>query len=491
MLKKVLIENLKDIKKLEFIMPESKGVYLIAGANGCGKTTLLVCLDRICNNFAFAYGFSSTSQWEAADQYEDAQIIYSVGDDEVSYKKAPARWVPIPKRGSKILNNFGISDSAFIRADAQRIAVKQEDLKAGNLINADKEVKDALNKIFETGKYDKLYRLKTTNGRGRTAVYFYVIKESGRSEARYYSEKRFSTGELAMIRLVERVEHAQNGSMILLDEAELALHPRAQVNLLGYLKSKAEQNNLWVFISTHSPTMIKETDKEHILLLKKENEETKVISPCYPACAVGEVDFTKAFGYDYIFFVEDEKAVEILSKIVERYKKIKTIHITATVAVIPVGGFKETAKLAARTSIRLLNKSIVRAVLDKDFEEALEVDREFKKFYKDNENQIKSLPFTPEVWLIDKLKKADASLEKKIKEEYHYELNDILSNEGFTKCNSPKPRQLAKDQYNAVINMLSNLKCRDKEKIDSDLIDYVIDNLSDGEIQGVAGPLFS
>ena len=45
-MKKITIERMKNINNLEFTLPESKGVYLIVGPNGGGKTTLLVCIDR-------------------------------------------------------------------------------------------------------------------------------------------------------------------------------------------------------------------------------------------------------------------------------------------------------------------------------------------------------------------------------------------------------------------------------------------------------------
>ena len=51
------VENVKNIEYLKFNLPEKRGVYLLAGPNGVGKTTLLVCLDRICNHLAFARNF--------------------------------------------------------------------------------------------------------------------------------------------------------------------------------------------------------------------------------------------------------------------------------------------------------------------------------------------------------------------------------------------------------------------------------------------------
>ena len=58
MAKSIKIHNTKGIKRLTFTFPEHKGVYLLVGPNGTGKTTLLTCIDRICNPYAFARGFS-------------------------------------------------------------------------------------------------------------------------------------------------------------------------------------------------------------------------------------------------------------------------------------------------------------------------------------------------------------------------------------------------------------------------------------------------
>lgn len=36
-MKKITIKKTKNIKNLEFVFPQSKGVYLIVGPNGVGK----------------------------------------------------------------------------------------------------------------------------------------------------------------------------------------------------------------------------------------------------------------------------------------------------------------------------------------------------------------------------------------------------------------------------------------------------------------------
>ena len=363
-MRKITINNAKGIKYMEFNFPIANDVYLLVGANGAGKTTLLVCMDRVCNSLAFATGFTNTSSWDKVDQYKNSSIQYDVDNTSVMFRKRVARWAPTPKNGSgELLKRFGFSESVFIRADSKRIDVKPDDLRAGNLEAADRSVKLVLNELFETEKYGRLMRLKNPNGRGRQATYFYVIKEGNM----YYSEKRFSTGELALVRLVERIESVNDNALILLDEAELALHPRVQVNLLNYLKKRAQEKNLCVFVSTHSPTMIKAVNKENIYLLKQNVDGTiNVVSPCYPATAIGDIDFENSTTFDYIFFVEDEMARDVLRNLRNRYIGLEPRFATALCAYIPVGGFAQTAQMAVNTQRRVFAQSKVFAIVDDD-----------------------------------------------------------------------------------------------------------------------------
>ena len=72
----------------------------------------------------------------------------------------------------------------------------------------------------------------------------------------------------------------------------MALHPRVQVNLLEYLKEKADEKDLMVFISTHSPTMIKATKPNEVILLESDTDgNVSAVTPCYPARALGRIDY--------------------------------------------------------------------------------------------------------------------------------------------------------------------------------------------------------
>ena len=135
-MKKITIERMKNINTLEFTLPESKGVYLIVGPNGGGKTTLLVCIDRICNKNGFARGFSASRNFGEVDQYTSAEITYEMDNPQckLKFRKKSQRWAVSPKGSSNLLSNFGYSQSVFIRADSNRIDVPKEEIRRGNFM---------------------------------------------------------------------------------------------------------------------------------------------------------------------------------------------------------------------------------------------------------------------------------------------------------------------------------------------------------------------
>lgn len=487
-MRKIIIENTKGIRKLEFVFPESEGVYLLAGANGTGKTTLFVCMERICNPLAFARGFTASRSWNAVDQFENASVLYETDHMRVRFRKKTAKWAPTPRKGSStLLQSFGFSDVIFVRADAKRIDISQDDLRAGNFVAADSEIKNTLNNLLETQKYSGLKRLRNANGRGRQATYYYTIRENN---GKYYSEKRFSTGELALLRLVEQLKNVHENTLVLLDEAEMALHPRIQVNLIDYLKKKAHEKNITIFVSTHSPTIIKAMNKENIIMLNDVgNGEIETISPCYPAKAIGCVDFESSNIFDYVFFVEDEMARTILKHALNRYITLVPSHTTALTSIIPVGGFWQTAEMAVRTHQQLLSQSKVYAFVDEDAFDNLENKSKFRELRTNYPNLIRTLGFTPEVWLVQKLENASNALKSEIQANFHADLARIFQSREYQNCSSQAERKLAKQQWDVIVEKL-RLTSGDMVNIVNDkLIQTIIYDIDSAKIFSILGPV--
>lgn len=487
-MREITIKNTKGIKELSFSFPDQSGVYLLVGANGVGKTTLLICMERICNSHAFARGFTTTKSWSAIDQFNHATVEYKTDTTCVKFRKKVAKWAPTPKKGSAaLLEAFGFSNVIFVRADSRRIDITQDDLRAGNFVSADQEIKDTLNALMETDKYSNLMRLRNSNGRGRQATFFYVLRDV---DGTRYSEKRFSTGELALLRLVEQLKNAADHTLVLVDEAEMALHPRVQANLINYLREKTEGRDITVFVSTHSPAMIKAVNKERIIKLDDCGDgHIETVSPCYPAAAIGCVDFETSTIFDYILFVEDEMARLVLKELIKRYIRLEPAHATALISIVAVGGFYQTADIAVKTRSQIFAQSKVFALLDQDAFEDIDAKPKFKVLYDDNPDIIKSLTFTPEVWLIGKIVEANYNLKQSIRARFHAELTSILQSEEYCSCCSQKTRKLAKDQWGVIVDSLQSTSGDCKDIVGSQLISIIVESISESSVRSILGPI--
>jgi predicted ATPase len=71
-----------------------------------------------------------------------------------------------------------------------------------------------------------------------------------------YSEAFAGSGEVAVTSCVVQVLEAARGTLVLLDEPEVSLHPGAQERLLAFMANMARTRQLQVVFSTHSPHLV-------------------------------------------------------------------------------------------------------------------------------------------------------------------------------------------------------------------------------------------
>lgn len=71
-----------------------------------------------------------------------------------------------------------------------------------------------------------------------------------------YSEAFAGSGEVAVASCVVQILAVARGTLVLLDEPEVSLHPGAQERLLAFLVKMARQKQIQVVFSTHSPHLI-------------------------------------------------------------------------------------------------------------------------------------------------------------------------------------------------------------------------------------------
>ena len=445
----LIVNNLKGIRNLTMKIPNTPGVYLLTGKNGSGKTSLLTCLDRIGNSRAFQDGFPHCAL-EKIDSYKNATVEFRKNGKSLVYSKGKNRWNPHPRKNATVfLENLGYSGTLYLRADAKRIQISQDSFQSGKIEAAPKDLIEQLDKIFDSSRFDNIKLLKNKNGK-RWDKYYFLIEDSSGT---FFSEKIFSSGELAVLRLLNELRNVQNNTLILIDEAEIALHPSAQIELVDFLKTLARDKSLTILVSTHSPTIIERHSPNNIFLINGESAE----NPCYPAKALGFIDSLNNISADFILLFEDTMALLCFDAMVKLLKETNSWNKSYSYCSIPVGGFKQTAEFAVKARKAFPSYSKVKAVLDHDFLEAKN-GQDFIDLCRKNHDCICDLGFTPEIKLISLITNRAKELQAWVREEFSVSLEAILRDPEFTAKPEEKPRNAAKRQFNFIVENLHSPK---------------------------------
>lgn len=458
---KITIKNLRHITNLEFEIPR-QGVWLLTGSNGTGKTSLLGCLRRIGYKNAFPIHFPTSRRSDQIDSNDGASISYDTPGGLVTYAYRTERWVPTPKTHSGVLSSLGYPDVIYVAADADRIEPRREDFAPNRVRAAPLGVISAANKIFGTNKFDALKVINVRRGVGSQA-FLLELPTTQRQPNKYFSEKNLSLGELCIIKLLRTLDECLRGSLVLIDEVELALHPMAQTELLNYLQEISDEKSLTVIVSTHSATLIKQVNRSKILFLQADSPGMiSCFKDCYSSYVLGVLSYQEESASDVLIYVEDDSArivVEVLAQkfIAEIFAQDPLIP---SVNVIPVGGYTNVLRFFVRQKPLLPAITRTYVILDADAEEGLDnaQKEDIIRIYREEARSISFLSFTPEVGLCDYLNRERASIEATLRR--YYSLNTLtlrgVNLGGVPNPQQPGVRDLCKNRVDDICNHLSN-----------------------------------
>lgn len=192
------------------------------------------------------------------------------------------------------------------------------------------------------------------------SVYFKLKNIHSETFSGNYTEAFAGSGESAVVKLVHQVFQAPKGTLVLLDEPEVSLHPGAQKRLLDFLLKQTMEKGLQVVLTSHSPAIVEELPKEAIVLLHQTPDGT-----FSPKCSIEPELAFQYIGHTNTektkIIVEDNAAKELLTTCLSLYDKqaSKSIDI-----VYHAGGAKDILKEAVVLS--RLNSSNTYIMLDGD-----------------------------------------------------------------------------------------------------------------------------
>ncbi len=453
---------------MTYNLPDKPGVYLLTGANGTGKTTLLVALNRLGDKLSFKEHFYSD------EHKSSASIAYNIGKDVVTYRKRNQRWSPRPKSRSKLLEEYKYHHTYYLTATGLRLYQQEKlNLSRNDHHQTSEDIKNALNNIFNTDKFNNLEYIKVSPKKGRQKILhrknkLYVLKNSYNKQ---YSELSFSLGERMALNALDFIEGIQQGGMLLIDEVELALHPLAQVRFYNYLEGIAKSKDLVVIVSTHSTSLIKSGKNLHYLENKDGN--IQVLYDVKPAYVLKDLSVESDNCPDYIFFVEDEMARVYLTEVLKSLRSMDLVSCSPYVKILPVGGYRQVLELMKHFyGLPPFSRKNVHSFLDEDVKTTYnnilhknsknQADLEFIRLMQENSENYNYLSITPELGVWNELTLNSDWFQEALNKEYtdiFFNVENIVSMVNSEEI-SENSRKRAKGCFK---NMLDKLHEKKKE----------------------------
>ena len=315
--------------ELNFTFP----LTVIVGKNGSGKTTVMKAIKLLDKQQDPASEFFETVIDDGG--FQDASISYSLDGNSISSRRIRQnQWTKFGTMPDQLKLSYiqtksmvGAIDKSFLYDNIGKHTsrVKKVDyvIKQSRKLNQNTQTtsqrklqhclsKDSVNFVnfilHRTLKTVEIIQHKYYSGTWATSIIF--------DDGSHYSEYNAGSGEFLVASMVDHIEKLSSGSILLLDEPEVSLHPEAQKRLICYLFDVIKRKKLQIIITTHSTHIIENLPKDAIKCFRVMEDGTIVIEE--------NVFFQNAFlelGASVTskkhIIVEDNLAQRILQRILE------------------------------------------------------------------------------------------------------------------------------------------------------------------------------
>jgi predicted ATPase len=291
-------------QRIDFEFP----LMAISGENGSGKSTIIQSAASVYTiadkaKQYFASDFFPDTTWEII---KNASIEYLVRNGEKhianSVRKPTDRWRGNPSRPERPVEYIDLSRTQPVSARTGYSRLAKPTLKEAKFTPFENDRLLRLSEIM--GKKYSAARMSITDADENRAVP--VVAREGADVSGYH----LGAGEITMTEFL-KIDPPKY-SLVLIDEVETSLHPRAQRRLIRELADMARERELQIVLTTHSPYILSElppqgrayilndSKKEVVLGVSPEFAMTKMDEEQHPECDI---------------YVEDERARDFLREI--------------------------------------------------------------------------------------------------------------------------------------------------------------------------------
>jgi predicted ATPase len=296
-------------QRIDFPFP----IVAIVGENGSGKSTIIQAVASAYQSpnkklSKFASDFFPDTSW---DTIRNASIRFGYKEGIKSsngiIRKPTDRWRRNPNRPLRYVNyiDLGRIQPVSARTGYKRLANPQ--WKVTDSKEMGESILQRLSDII--GKGYKSASMALTSGDAKRRIS--VIGKGGIE----YSGFHQGAGEITIMEFLE-FDPIQY-SIVLVDEIETSLHPRAQRRLIRDLAKKCHQLELQIILTTHSPYILEELPLEGRLYII-DGQEKKIARGVSPEFAMAKMDDEPHAECD--IYVEDNRSAIFIREILYQYK---------------------------------------------------------------------------------------------------------------------------------------------------------------------------
>lgn len=353
---KVTLRNLRGWagQTVEFRFP----VCAIAGENGAGKSTVLrsvVCAYRNMGpKTVYPSQLFLRTQWDQTS-VDNAEIHYEVkqGDSvEPGKWKKTNDWGFSPKGKWPKRHVFFLDITRTIPMDATAGYAK---IAKQSTSTSDRDI--AIPPLLMR-EYSHIMGSPCSSARFVTPQPRHDVGLLTSNEVEI-SQFHQGAGEDLVLDLMKDLVDIPDTSLLIIDEVESSLHPRAQRRLVQFLLKLARQKKLQIIMSTHSPYVLEELPPEGRIFIRKLSDGGKSIHYGISTnFAMGLID--DVIQPDLYVYVEDKESKTLVSRIINGDDELRR-----RITIVDVGPCNELETLGKLSQAKKLPVNGI-AVVDGD-----------------------------------------------------------------------------------------------------------------------------
>lgn len=304
-------------------------IVAIVGENGSGKSTLLQAAASVYKSddkktrTRFPSEFFPSTAW---DNVKNVVIRYGYqqGKDQHldgSIRKPTSRWLGNTERPERAVEYIDLNRLQPVGTRVGYARIPKSKHQEASSIEFDGPQVQRFSAVMGR-TYDSARMALTDIDETREVP---VISKNGQA----YSGFHQGSGEITVAELM-RAELPKYG-LILIDEIESSLHPRAQRRLMRDLAERCRESELQIIITTHSPYILEELPLEARMHILESGNSKNIVPGVSPQFAMTKMDDEQHPECD--LYVEDLAAKALLEEILAA----KGTEVYQRCSVVPFG----------------------------------------------------------------------------------------------------------------------------------------------------------